>query len=102
VQPRGSQAFSDEEIVERLMLPMIVEAATCLEEGVAETAAEIDMSLILALGFPRRWGGALQYADRLGLRAVVDGCARYEALGGGYRSTASMRSMADRGARFFS
>ncbi|HEY3653372.1 MAG TPA: fatty acid oxidation complex subunit alpha FadB [Steroidobacteraceae bacterium] len=63
VQPHGRKTFSDEEIVDRLMLPMILEAAVCLEEGVAGSVAEIDTSLILGVGFPRHLGGPLKYAD---------------------------------------
>src|SRR5690606_31174151 len=43
--------FSDMEIVQRMMLPMVIEAALCLEEGIAESAADIDMSLLLGVGF---------------------------------------------------
>ncbi len=92
--------FADAEIVDRLMLPMIVEASTCLEEGIADTPAEIDMSLILGIGFPRHYGGALKYADLLGLAAVVERCDALAALGGGYRPTAQMRRMAEAGTRF--
>src|SRR5690606_9177027 len=73
--------FSEIEIIERTMLPMIIEAARCLEEGVAETAAEIDTALLLGLGFPRYLGGPLQYADWLGLEHVVARCQQYAQLG---------------------
>jgi 3-hydroxyacyl-CoA dehydrogenase/enoyl-CoA hydratase/3-hydroxybutyryl-CoA epimerase/enoyl-CoA isomerase len=39
IQPDGPRSFAAEEIVDRLMLPMIVEAAICLEHGVAQSAA---------------------------------------------------------------
>ncbi|MFP5305958.1 MAG: 3-hydroxyacyl-CoA dehydrogenase family protein, partial [Gammaproteobacteria bacterium] len=100
-QPAGPKPFGDAEIVDRLMLPMIVEAAICLEEGIAQTAADIDLSLTLGLGFPRQLGGALKYADQLGLSEVVERCARYERLGAAYAATAAMRAMAARGARFY-
>jgi len=31
------------------MLPMIIEAVRCLEEGIADSAAEVYMSLLLGL-----------------------------------------------------
>src|SRR5690606_8968809 len=50
VQPSGARALPAEEIVERMMLPMIAEAAWCLEDGVVGSAQELDMALLLGLG----------------------------------------------------
>ena len=82
------------------MLPMVIEAALCLEEGVAESAADIDMSLLLGIGFPRHWGGALKYADLVGLPNIVAQCETHRTLGGCYQPTQRMREMAARGERF--
>src|SRR5690606_1073760 len=92
--------FSDMEIVQRMMLPMVIEAALCLEEGIAESAADIDMSLLLGVGFPRHWGGALKYADIVGLSEIVAQCEKYQSLGGCYQPTELMRVMAERNTRF--
>jgi 3-hydroxyacyl-CoA dehydrogenase / enoyl-CoA hydratase / 3-hydroxybutyryl-CoA epimerase / enoyl-CoA isomerase len=100
VQPQGQKSFAEEEMVERLMLPMIVEAAICLEEGIADSAAEIDMSMVLGVGFPRHWGGPLLYADLVGLDRVIERCGRYAALGGGYVPTQRMGAMARSRERF--
>ena len=67
IQPHGSKTIPDQELLERLMLPMIIEAARCLEEGIVESAGEVDTSLALGLGFPRYAGGPLKYADWLGM-----------------------------------
>lgn len=100
VQPHGSKAFSTREIVDRLMLPMILEAAVCLEEGVVATAAEADMSLILGIGFPRHLGGPLKYADLMGLNDLVRKCDQYTALGPAYRVPSQLRASAQAGGRF--
>ena len=97
LQPHGPRAFTDAEIVDRMMLPMIVEAAHALEEGVVGTAAELDTALQLGLGFPAYAGGPLQYADWLGLAEVVARCDR---LGTALQPTARMRSMAASGERY--
>ena len=101
IQPHGSQSLSDPELLERLMLPMIVEAARCLEEGIAESAGEVDMSLVLGLGFPRYAGGPLKYADWLGMEHVVERCDKYKALGRIYEPTDGMRAAAAAGTRFY-
>jgi 3-hydroxyacyl-CoA dehydrogenase/enoyl-CoA hydratase/3-hydroxybutyryl-CoA epimerase/enoyl-CoA isomerase len=83
------------------MLPMIIEAVRCLEEGIAESAGEIDMSLLLGLGFPRHVGGALKYADWLGLKHVVARCDAYTSLGPLYRVPENLRAAALAGKSFY-
>lgn len=94
VQPNGTRSFTDTEIIERMMLPMIVEAAHAIEDGVVETPGELDMALSLGLGFPAYLGGPLKYADWLGLDYVVRQCDRYTPLGSHYAPTAHMCVMA--------
>jgi 3-hydroxyacyl-CoA dehydrogenase/enoyl-CoA hydratase/3-hydroxybutyryl-CoA epimerase/enoyl-CoA isomerase len=101
LQPRGLQPFSGQEIVERLMLPMVIEAALCLEESVAGSAEEIDLACVLGLGFPRHAGGPLKYADWIGLRHVVERCDALASLGPLYAPTERMRRMAQSGERYF-
>jgi 3-hydroxyacyl-CoA dehydrogenase/enoyl-CoA hydratase/3-hydroxybutyryl-CoA epimerase/enoyl-CoA isomerase len=101
VQPNGRRDFSDTEIVERLMLPMIIEASTALEEGVVATPAELDMALMLGIGFPRYTGGVLKYADWLGMDRVLALSEKHAHLGAPYRATAAMKDMAARGATFY-
>lgn len=100
LQPDGPRTFTASEIVDRMMLPMVVEAAHALEDGVVATPAEVDMALRLGLGFPAYAGGPLQYADWLGLPEVVRRCERLQPLGAAYQPTARMRAMALAGERF--
>jgi 3-hydroxyacyl-CoA dehydrogenase/enoyl-CoA hydratase/3-hydroxybutyryl-CoA epimerase/enoyl-CoA isomerase len=101
VQPGGPKPFTEAEIVERMMLPMIVEAAHCIEDTIVETPVEVDMALVLGLGFPRHVGGALKYADWLGLKDVVAACDRYTGLGPLYHPTKKMRALAASGGKFY-
>jgi 3-hydroxyacyl-CoA dehydrogenase/enoyl-CoA hydratase/3-hydroxybutyryl-CoA epimerase/enoyl-CoA isomerase len=101
VQPKGAQDFSDEEIMDRLMIPMVIETARCLEEKIVETANEADMGLVLGIGFPPHLGGALKYADLVGLKTLVDKCARYAGLGKLYEPTARMKEMAAKGETYY-
>jgi 3-hydroxyacyl-CoA dehydrogenase / enoyl-CoA hydratase / 3-hydroxybutyryl-CoA epimerase / enoyl-CoA isomerase len=101
LQATGERTFSDREIVERMMLPIIVEAAVTLEEGVVASAAELDTALLLGIGFPSYLGGALKYADWLGLAEVVRQCNQYAHLGEAYHPTSAMRAMASNGAAYY-
>jgi 3-hydroxyacyl-CoA dehydrogenase/enoyl-CoA hydratase/3-hydroxybutyryl-CoA epimerase/enoyl-CoA isomerase len=101
VQPQGTREFPDQEIIERMMLPMIAEAAWCLDEGVVATPNELDMALLLGLGLPQHLGGALKYADWLGLSKVAQLSDRHAALGRHYEVPPSVRAKASRGERYY-
>jgi 3-hydroxyacyl-CoA dehydrogenase/enoyl-CoA hydratase/3-hydroxybutyryl-CoA epimerase/enoyl-CoA isomerase len=68
---------------------------------VVDSAPELDMALIMGLGFPRYLGGALKYADWLGLEKVVALSERHAALGPTYQATRKMREMAQKGQRYY-
>ena len=102
VQPEGQKAFDEEEIIDCMMLPMIIESARCLEENIVGTPQEADMGLILGVGFPPFRGGALKYADSLGLKTVVEKAEKYAHLGKLYEPTPTMREMAEAGKTYYS
>jgi 3-hydroxyacyl-CoA dehydrogenase/enoyl-CoA hydratase/3-hydroxybutyryl-CoA epimerase/enoyl-CoA isomerase len=102
VQPNGQKDMADEEIVDRLMLPMIIETVRCLDEGIVETAQEADMGLILGIGFPPFRGGALKYADQVGMKTILEKAEKYKSLGKLYEPTASMKKMAAEGKTYYS
>lgn len=101
LQASGAREFADQELVERLMLPMVIEAALCFEEAVAGSPEEIDLACVLGLGFPRHAGGPLKYADWLGLQHVVERCDSYSSLGPLYTPTERMRGMGRAAGRYF-
>ena len=86
--------ITDEEIVMRMMIPMIIEASRCLEDKIVESPVEVDMGLLLGLGFPPFRAGALKYADSIGLKKLEEECKKYASLGKLYEPTPLMKSMA--------
>jgi len=93
--------FSDEEIIERVMVPMCIETVRCLEEGIVEDPAEADMGLIFGIGFPPFRGGALRYIDSMGLDKFCEIADKYADLGKLYHPTEKMREMAKKGEKYF-
>lgn len=96
------RTVSDEEIITMMMLPLCLEAVRCLEDGIVESAAEVDMGLVYGIGFPPFRGGALRYIDALGVAkfvALADSLA--DELGPLYQPTAQLREMATSGLRFY-
>ena len=93
--------FSEEEIVDRMMLPMIFETARCVEEQIVATPNEADMGLILGIGFPPFRGGALKYADTVGLKNLVEKAEKYATLGKLYAAPERLAAMAADGETFY-
>jgi 3-hydroxyacyl-CoA dehydrogenase len=69
--------IGEEEIVERMILPMINEGARILDEGIASRPGDIDVIWVYGYGWPVWRGGPMYYADRLGLEHVRDRLAFY-------------------------
>lgn len=86
--------LSDDDIIARMMIPLCIETARCLEENIVSSAAEADMGLIYGIGFPPYLGGALHYLDQMGLQAFCQLADNYSHLGTLYEPTARMREMA--------
>lgn len=101
IQPSGTQSFSAQEIVDRMMLPMVLEAARAFHEGVVGTPAEVDLATQLGLGFPAYAGGPLKYADWLGIPELISRCERLSALGPAYVPDDQLRAKAAAGQRFY-
>jgi len=93
--------FTEGEIVARCMLPMAIEMARCLEEGIVESVAEADMSVIYGIGFPVFRGGLFQWMDSLGMAKVVEMADTYVDLGKAYEVTPTMRDMAKNNQRYY-
>ena len=59
------------DLAERVLLPMVNEAARVLEDGVVESADAIDLATILGLGLAAFRGGAARVADDEGADEIV-------------------------------
>ncbi|WP_299358890.1 3-hydroxyacyl-CoA dehydrogenase NAD-binding domain-containing protein [uncultured Paracoccus sp.] len=69
--------YTDDEIVDRYMTAMILEAARVVEDGTALRPIDVDAVLLNGYGFPRFRGGPLHYADQLGAAEIVSRADRY-------------------------
>jgi 3-hydroxyacyl-CoA dehydrogenase/enoyl-CoA hydratase/3-hydroxybutyryl-CoA epimerase/enoyl-CoA isomerase len=101
----GNETLSDEDIVDSMMTPMCLEAVRCLEDGIAASATDVDLSLIYGIGFPPFRGGALHYIDDFGLDKFVARADELAAAAGPlkamYLPTEKLREMAANGDTFF-
>jgi 3-hydroxyacyl-CoA dehydrogenase/enoyl-CoA hydratase/3-hydroxybutyryl-CoA epimerase/enoyl-CoA isomerase len=77
VQQDHSASITDQDIIDRMMLP-----------------------LIYGLGFPPFRGGPFRYADAVGLKALCEKAAKFASLGKLYEPTAQMLRLAETGGSF--
>jgi 3-hydroxyacyl-CoA dehydrogenase/enoyl-CoA hydratase/3-hydroxybutyryl-CoA epimerase/3-hydroxyacyl-CoA dehydrogenase/enoyl-CoA hydratase/3-hydroxybutyryl-CoA epimerase/enoyl-CoA isomerase len=97
----GQRTFTQEEMTDRLFLPTLVEASRVLTEDIVREPADVDMGLILGIGFPAFRGGILRWADTLGLKVVLQKLRRYESLGPRFLPTEQLRRLAAEGRGFY-
>ena len=71
------RTLTQEEIVERMIFPMINEGARILEEGIATRPGDIDVIWVYGYGWPVWRGGPMYYADRIGLAHIRDRLTLY-------------------------
>ena len=93
--------ISREEILERLIYPMINEGAKILEEGIAIRPSDIDIVWINGYGWPVYRGGPMFYADTVGLQTVVAKLKEYlPKFGKDFKISPLLEKMAAEGKRF--
>lgn len=98
----GAAAPTDLEALQnRLFLPMLLEATRVLEEGIVREPADVDMGLILGIGFPPFRGGILRWADALGADEISRRLEPLQALGKRFEPTETIAKMAKTGEKFY-
>ncbi|MCC8940471.1 enoyl-CoA hydratase/isomerase family protein [Bradyrhizobium sp. Arg68] len=74
---RKKRVVSDDEILERMMYPMINEGAKILAEGIAARPSDIDVVWLYGYGWPIYRGGPMYWADTVGLKHIADRLSFY-------------------------
>jgi 3-hydroxyacyl-CoA dehydrogenase len=95
--------ISEEEILDRCLLPMINEGARILQEGIAVRASDIDVVYVYGYGWPVYRGGPMHYANSLGLDKVVEKLRHYQQQTGEtdfWEPAALLVDLADKGQGF--
>jgi 3-hydroxyacyl-CoA dehydrogenase/enoyl-CoA hydratase/3-hydroxybutyryl-CoA epimerase/3-hydroxyacyl-CoA dehydrogenase/enoyl-CoA hydratase/3-hydroxybutyryl-CoA epimerase/enoyl-CoA isomerase len=98
---RRQTAPTEEQIVDRLFLPMVLEATRILQEKKVRDPRDVDLGLIYGIGFPPFRGGLLFWADALGAASILERLKPFEPLGERYRPTQMLLDMARAGDKFY-
>lgn len=98
---RTPQKFTEEQIVHRLFLPMLLEVTRMLEEKKVRDPRDVDLGLIYGIGFPAFRGGLLFWADTLGAAKIVEMVKPLEHLGERMRPTPLLLELANSNRKFY-
>ena len=100
--PTQRRTFRNRDIQARLILQMINEAARALEDGIVQSADQLDLALIMGTGFPPFRGGLLRFADTLHPRGVLYRIRKLEEVHGARFTPAPfLIDLADRDLTFY-
>jgi 3-hydroxyacyl-CoA dehydrogenase/enoyl-CoA hydratase/3-hydroxybutyryl-CoA epimerase len=100
----GSKPSPEEmaNVCDRMILPMVDEAARCLNEKVVRRAREIDLATVMGIGFPAFRGGLLKYADGRGLPELVSQLEKVYAQTSPKRTVSDeLKKVASTGGKFY-
>jgi 3-hydroxyacyl-CoA dehydrogenase/enoyl-CoA hydratase/3-hydroxybutyryl-CoA epimerase/3-hydroxyacyl-CoA dehydrogenase/enoyl-CoA hydratase/3-hydroxybutyryl-CoA epimerase/enoyl-CoA isomerase len=98
---RPPKMLGDEEILARLLLPMVLEATRLIAEGKVADPRDVDLGVLFGLGFPPARGGLLYWADTLGAARIVEMLRPLESLGPRAEPTPMLLEMATSGAKWY-
>ncbi|MEO1496309.1 MAG: 3-hydroxyacyl-CoA dehydrogenase NAD-binding domain-containing protein [Planctomycetota bacterium] len=91
-EPTGeANKLAPETLTARLMLPMLLEATRAIEDGIVDDPRDVDLAMILGVGFPPHRGGLFFWADTLGPAQIIEQLEPLAPLGKRYEPTELMR-----------
>lgn len=97
----ASRSIADEEIEDRLLFAMLLEAVRTLEEQIVREPMHVDMGLILGIGFPPFRGGLLKWCDNVGAAKILERLSKYSQLGKRFEPTEQFVAMARSNKKFY-
>ena len=86
-QLAGEAAAPPDNLTDRLLLPMLLEATRAIEDGIVASPREVDLALILGIGFPPHRGGLFFWADKIGSEKLLEKIKPLAELGKRYEPT---------------
>ncbi len=99
---RNPDKIDVEELKQRFLFTIALEAARVMEEGIVTDPREADVGSILAFGFAPYTGGALSYIDGIGGKAFVKRAKELQKkYGAQFKAPKLLLDMAERGETFY-
>jgi 3-hydroxyacyl-CoA dehydrogenase/enoyl-CoA hydratase/3-hydroxybutyryl-CoA epimerase len=99
---KAAEEVDFNELKQRLLVTIALEAARTVEEGIVTDPREADVGSILGFGFAPYTGGTLSYIDGMGVKAFVAVCEKFAAkYGDHFAPTPLLKDMAAKGETFY-
>ncbi|MFQ5752216.1 MAG: 3-hydroxyacyl-CoA dehydrogenase family protein, partial [bacterium] len=99
---KSNGELAKEDIQDRLLFIMLIEAVHCLEEQIVRRSRDVDAGMIFGTGFPPFRGGLLKYADSLGLELCVEKIKNLqEKYGARFACPELLRKMVEKNQKFY-
>jgi 3-hydroxyacyl-CoA dehydrogenase len=93
--------IADDEILARLLYPMVNEGAKILDEKIAIRASDIDVIWVYGYGWPMYRGGPMFWADEIGLSKIRDRLLEWQRREGDvWKPAAMLDRLVAKGERF--
>jgi 3-hydroxyacyl-CoA dehydrogenase/enoyl-CoA hydratase/3-hydroxybutyryl-CoA epimerase/3-hydroxyacyl-CoA dehydrogenase/enoyl-CoA hydratase/3-hydroxybutyryl-CoA epimerase/enoyl-CoA isomerase len=99
--PDKPRQIEQDEITMRLFLSMLVEANLILDEAIVSQPGDVDLGLILGLGFPAERGGLFYWADQVGAGEILRRLEKFADKGLRYQPNERMRELAARDGKYY-
>ncbi|QDV72204.1 3-hydroxyacyl-CoA dehydrogenase NAD-binding domain-containing protein [Botrimarina mediterranea] len=96
-----SEIQNPQSLIDRLLFPMLLEATRALEEGIVDDARDVDLALILGVGFPPHRGGLFFWADSVGAAKLVERLEPLQPLGKRFSPTQLLLEKAKESGKFY-
>lgn len=84
------EQYSQQEMVDRMLIVQALDTVRCLEEGVLRSVADANIGSIFGWGFSPFSGGALQYINSFGLKKLIERAKQFEEKYGDRFSTPNL------------
>jgi 3-hydroxyacyl-CoA dehydrogenase/enoyl-CoA hydratase/3-hydroxybutyryl-CoA epimerase len=95
-------AIPDPDVEQRMIYPMLNEAARALDEGVVRSARDGDIAAVFGIGYPPFRGGPLRTLDRTGAARAVETLDRLARVyGDRFAPAPALQRLAETGGRYF-
>ncbi len=100
----SSKNLDEKVVVHRGIFAMINEAALALfEDQIIDTAEQVDLAMIMGIGFPPFRGGLLKYADIMTVKEIVRSLREWsDNMGDRFQPSRPLLKMAEKEAHFYS
>ena len=80
--------IKQDDVNDMMMVALCNEAIRCLEKGIVQSPAQLDVMTIEILGFPTFKSGVYQYIQTIGIAEYLALCDKYSDLGEQYKAPA--------------